>query len=306
MSRFHREKKKSLKFTTEEDQKRKKTRLFLLAFFSFVIVFGGLSLFILGYSAGFDLDKMIGKPEDPETTDAAGAVESLLPEISGHATFLLACGADDGQTLHMVALVGADMDEQLFSVYTLDPSMQVKAGSRNLSLQEHYQLGGIGELQLAVEDATGVKADRYIYAAEKGFKAVLRALGNGVALDVASEIDYRGEDFTLRLQPGEQTLNADTLLKWIKYTGGGRAAQLERQSQMLCAALDQLINVENVRDADSLFKEIVNQVESDISMLDYTEHRVYLEVLARSGERRPSVRAGSASQLVDEGEGAGG
>ena len=175
MSRFHREKKKSLKFITEEDQKRKKTRLFLLAFFSFVIVFGGLSLFILGYSAGFDLDKMIGKPEDPETTDASGAVESLLPEISGHATFLLACGADDGQTLHMVALVGADMDEQLFSVYTLDPSMQVQAGSRNLSLQEHYQLGGIGELQLAVEAATGVKADRYIYAAEKGFKAVLAA-----------------------------------------------------------------------------------------------------------------------------------
>lgn len=305
MSRFRREKKKSLKFTTEEDQKRKRTRLFLLAFFSFVIVFGSLSLFILGYSSGFDLNKMIGKPEDPATTDPSDAIESLLPEISGRAVFLLACGADDGQTLHMVALVGADMDEQLFSVYMVDPATRVQAGSRNLSLEEHYQLGGIGELQLAVEASTGVKADRYLYATEKGFKAVLRALGNGVAVDVPSEIDYRGEDFTLRLQPGEQTLNADTLLKWVKYTGGGRAAQLKRQSLMLCAVLDQLINVENVRDADSLFKEIVNQVESDISMLDYTDHRVYLEVLARSSQRKPSVRVDSASQLAAEGEGAG-
>ena len=100
-------------------------------------------------------------------------------------------------------------------------------------------------------------------------------------------------------------MNADTLLKWVKYTGGGRAAQLKRQSLMLCAVLDQLINVENVRDADSLFKEIVNQVESDISMLDYTDHRVYLEVLARSSQRKPSVRVDSASQLAAEGEGAG-
>ena len=55
MGRFRREKKNSLKFTTEEYQKKKRIRLFLLAFFSFVIVFGGLSLFILGYTSGFYL-----------------------------------------------------------------------------------------------------------------------------------------------------------------------------------------------------------------------------------------------------------
>ena len=37
MGRFRREKKNSLKFTTEEYQKKKRIRLFLLAFFSFVI-----------------------------------------------------------------------------------------------------------------------------------------------------------------------------------------------------------------------------------------------------------------------------
>lgn len=295
MGRFRREKKKSLKFTTEEYQKRKRTRLFLAAFFSFVIVFGGLSLFILGYTSGFDLNKMIGKPDDPEQTGSSDGVETVLPEISGRAVFLLACGSDDGKTLHLAALVGADMDQQLFSVSVFDLAEQADVGSRSVSLQEHYQTGGVGELQLAVEKIAGVKADRYLYATEKGFKAVLRALGNGLVLDVPAKIDYRGEDFTLRLQPGEQTLNADTLLKWIKYAGGGRGAQLNRQAQMLCAAFDQLISVENVRDADSLFKEIINEVDSNISMLDYTNHRVCLEVLARSGQRKPSTRAATAS-----------
>lgn len=301
MGRFRREKNKSLKFTTEEYQKKKRMRLFLLAFFSFVVVFGGLSLFILGYTSGFDLNKMIGKPDDPEQTGTSDLAESVLPEMSGRATFLLACGSDDGKTLYLTALVGADMDQQLFSVYMLDPNAQAKEGSRSVSLQENYQMGGIGALRLAVADLTGIKADRYVYAAEKGFKAVLRALGNGVVLNVPSRIDYRGDDFTLRLQPGEQTLNADTLLKWIKYDGGGREAQLERQAQMLCAAFDQLINIENVRDADKLFKRIINEVDSDISMLDYTNHRVYLESLARSGQRKPSVRVSSVSSLSGEG-----
>ena len=70
---------------------------------------------------------------------------------------------------------------------------------------------------------------------------------------------------------------------------------------MLCAAFDQLINVENMRDADKLFKRIINEVDSDISMLDYTNHRVYLESLARSGQRKPSVRVSSVSSLSGEG-----
>ena len=145
------------------------------------------------------------------------------------------------------------MEEQSFSIYMLDPDARVNAGLRSVSLQEHYRLGGSGELKLAAEELTGIKVDRYLYTAEKGFKTVLRTLGNGLVLNVPSKIDYRGEDFTLRLQPGEQTLNADTLLKWVKYTGGGRQAQQDRQAQMLCAAFDQLITIDHARDAEKLF-----------------------------------------------------
>lgn len=58
-------------------------------------------------------------------------------------------------------------------------------------------MGGSGELKLAAEELTGIKVDRYLYTAEKGFKTVLRTLGNGLVLNVPSKIDYRGEDFTL-------------------------------------------------------------------------------------------------------------
>ena len=70
---------------------------------------------------------MIGKPEE-SNTGVSGEAETVLPEISGKATFLLACGSDDGQTLHLAALVGADMEEQSFSIYMLDPDARVNAG----------------------------------------------------------------------------------------------------------------------------------------------------------------------------------
>ena len=58
---------------------------------------------------------------------------------------------------------------------------------------------------------------------------------------------------------------------------------------MLCAAFDQLITIDHARDAEKLFKTIINEVDSDISMLDFTNHRVALEVLARSGQRKASA-----------------
>lgn len=134
---------------------------------------------------------MIGKPEE-SNTGVSGEAETVLPEISGKATFLLACGSDDGQTLHLAALVGADMEEQSFSIYMLDPDARVNAGLRSVSLQEHYRLGGSGELKLAAEELTGIKVDRYLYTAEKGFKTVLRTLGNGLVLNVPSKLIIAG------------------------------------------------------------------------------------------------------------------
>ena len=80
----------------------------------------------------------------------------------------------------------------------------------------------------------------------------------------------------------------------------GRQAQQDRQAQMLCAAFDQLITIDHARDAEKLFKTIINEVDSDISMLDFTNHRVALEVLARSGQRKASARVASAAALARE------
>lgn len=74
----------------------------------------------------------------------------------------------------------------------LDPDARVNAGLRSVSLQEHYRLGGSGELKLAAEELTGIKVDRYLYTAEKGFKTVLRTLGNGLVLNVPSKLIIAG------------------------------------------------------------------------------------------------------------------
>ena len=84
------------------------------------------------------------------------------------------------------------MEEQSFSIYMLDPDARVNAGLRSVSLQEHYRLGGSGELKLAAEELTGIKVDRYLYTAEKGFKTVLRTLGNGLVLNVPSKLIIAG------------------------------------------------------------------------------------------------------------------
>lgn len=78
------------------------------------------------------------------------------------------------------------------------------------------------------------------------------------------------------------------LYKYLICPAPNRAAQLKAQGDVLCAALDQLINEENLTQGEKLFGTVVNELNTDISVLDYIQNQSCLEVLVRSGERQKS------------------
>lgn len=270
-------KKHSLHFETSKTREAKKTSAFLAAFISFVVIFGGLSIMLLILNSGGDVDKMIGidKVKPTEETTVANDSQMILPEVSGSANFLFVI--EDNNKLQMCAVVHADMDNLKLTVRILEPK----------DFQESYKTGGIQGLKSAVERA-GVKIDRYALTTERGLRNILKATGNSVKINVPQKINVNTDELTLRLKAGEQDMTSALLYKYLICPAPNRAAQLKAQGDVLCAALDQLINEENLTQGEKLFGTVVNELNTDISVLDYIQNQSCLEVLVRSGERQKS------------------
>lgn len=283
-------KKNSLHFETRKNRETKKTGAFLAAFISFVLIFGGLSIMLLVLNSGGDKDKMIGidKVKPTEETTASGS-EMILPEVGGSANFLLILEEDDA--LELCAVVHADMDELKLSVKTLD----ITAGGSNNNLREQYKDGGIQGLKSAVEKQ-GVKIDRYIFANDQGFRNIIKSLGNSVTVNVPKDVNVRADGMTLRLKAGEQSMTSSTLYKYL-VCPREKNEMLNAQALALCSIFDQLINEENLSQGEKLFGKVVNELKTDISVLDYTINQPCLEVLVRSGKRQPSVQVNSFNEF---------
>lgn len=271
-------KENTLRFETTRKREAKKTGAFLTAFIAFIVIFGGLSIMLLILNSGGDVDKMIGidKVKPTEQTTVTDDSVMILPEVSGSANFLLVIDEDD--ELQLCAVVHADMDKLKFSVRVLD----AKA-----SLQKSYNDGGIQGLKTAVEKQ-GVKIDRYALTSERGLKSILKATGNSLTVNVPQKINVSGNDLTLRLKEGEQEMQTVTIYKYLICPQPNREAQLKAQGELICAALDQLINEENLSQGEKLFGAVVNELNTDISVLDYIQNQSCLEVLVRSGEKQKS------------------
>ncbi|MEG2016224.1 MAG: hypothetical protein RR069_03890 [Oscillospiraceae bacterium] len=55
--------------------------------------------------------------------------------------------------------------------------------------------------------------------------------------------------------------------------------------------IDQMVNENNLDEGEELFNKLINVVDSDISIVDYTKNLNYLKAYVGSDKRQPSVNA---------------
>ena len=139
--------------------------------------------------------------------------------------------------------------------------------------------GGVSRLLSALEYTCSIKIAKYIRSTDSGFKAAVNAVG-GIVMTVPESIDVHSEKLTFIINQGEQTMNGDTLLKYLRYHEGDLAGQME----ILAEIFRQTFTAAEFSSADRVYTKMINAVESDISVLDFEQIKRGVQQLIAAGE----------------------
>ena len=269
-----RRKKSKLNFASERQTRAKRLRAFVISFVAFILVFGTVSILVFMKSLDFNLDNLIRQPEDSteQSTDTTQAPTIAAAPVN--ATTLFVCYGDDDVILQL-SLVCTNAEENSIMVATLDPFTSVTVNSTGNTFQGWFQTTGINGLLQAVETNTQLKIDRYIKQSESNLKKVITKVGD-ITVDIPQAISYRGTDFSLFLESGQQKLTGDLFIKYLQYAG------TEEQANAVCALLRQILQSFTEENLDTMFNYIFNLSESNFSVMDYADTnglvRVYLSM----------------------------
>lgn len=299
MKNFSFSKKNTLRFTTKQNDKKRKNKIFFISLVSFIVLFGGLSILVLLIKYDFNVDAIIGKPEESTSINTAPEeVEAPLPTVSGKDNFLVAGFDDDFKSIRFAAVVNADKGNVTFNVYPLNPDSAATVGNKSDTLVNHYAYGGLGQLKQAAEKVSGVAVDRYVVFTDSSMKDFIKALGEGLVVDVPSAVEYRGGDLSLTLQAGKQSIAGDTVMEYMLYLKN--QGNLTAQADIICRMIDQYMVYKNIIQGESLFVSLINCVNSNITIADFNSYSDFLNVLARSTERKPASAVSTVAGFNEE------
>ncbi len=249
---------RDLDFSSEKQAEQKKMRSFIIAFVSFVVILGTISVFVFMKSVDFNLNNLVQSTTDSAASTFDSTVASSA-DLSGRAGILLVF-TDDSGSLISVSALDCNMDIKCISVVQLPADTSVSSGS----LKDIYQKGGAAALEKPISDLSGLSFTKYIKMSQSQLKKVISKIGE-VTVRIPSDINYKGADFSLLLDAGDQNLTSDLFCKYFLYAdnSGRRDAAV--------SLLNTLMTAKNIPSQDTLFNFIMNNTDTDISVVDYSK-----------------------------------
>ena len=278
---------KKLKFITDEDKKTRKKRIIAGSFIVFIVMLATTSVLYFLKAYDYDLSKVIEK----ETDKGSKTQETTSPvKMKGCANFLFAGSSTKKDELFFVSLVKIDLDKMQASVCCLPINAVVSVNGSSATLEGNFKSGGAKQLSEAVCKYANTSVDRYVVVGEKNFKTIIRYLGN-YTLTLDEKISYNSGELSINFMKGKQTLTGDKLMHYIRYQEKVGYNYLNAQAKIICDMIDQMLVEKNVDKGEDLFNSLINLVDSNISIMDYTKNHAYIEGYVESEKRQASIPA---------------
>lgn len=254
-------KKSGLRFTSEQQKKTKRFRAFIVAFVAFVLVLGSISTLIFLKSVNFDMQNLLQSPENTVTTTEPSTAPAPTVTVRDATVLLVCCDSDEKLTL--AAIVRADAAQNAVTVRALETDASVSS-LNGLSLQTVFEKNGMAGLKSAVASVYQLQIDRYIKTTETNLQKAISAVGD-IPVSISAPIAYRGADFSLFLDAGEQNLTGDLFVKYLRFSdANGRA---EATAALVTAVLQSLYG----ENREAQFNTLFNLSDTDFSIVDLTD-----------------------------------
>ncbi len=257
----------------------KNFKYFIIAFAVFVLVLALSSVFLFMYSIDFDFDNFVDKTEESTTenitqsTDTAYSVEAL----SGKSTVLFVC-ADGKEAFNFAFSVTCDFDNQQMTVKAVDKSTKISLNGVQSTYSDVYEYSFVEGLKTAFNESYNIETDKYFICDSDGAKEVL-SLFDGITLNVMSDVDYKTDNISVELKKGKQTVSGKIAYNYLAISDNAT------RQQIVCDIINSVLNEAYVDNSQGLFSDFVNAGETDISIIDYSNHIEKLKIYSKASDK---------------------
>lgn len=245
-----------------------RTKCFLL---SFVSAFFLLSLIVM---AAVLWVKPVSRPQSAPSP----SVPPYLPQAEDSFTILLSERSSDDTPLFFLLIGFQPHRGQIpFAVFPPELSLSVE---NSQPLREQYKSGGICAVRDALSEQLSAPIDHWAEISEADFSELID-LFSPVSLNLPQSFQYKQGDLSVTLQPGLQSIDGAKALHLLSAPWGSSQAQQRFLEELVEKWLYQYLRIVQTNQSQDYFQKIVNKMETDLSILDYSSYHPMLLFLSR-------------------------
>lgn len=220
------------------------------------------SIILVSYSiyAVFDFYNSIYEPAKDSEYNKETEQESKSPEkeneaVDDNVLNILLVGVDNengGGRSDTIILCRYHREEKRVGLISIPRDTRVKLPGRGYEKINHaYAYGGINYLKETLEGFLEVPIHNYVRLDFKGFKNIVDVFG-GVEMYVEQDMYYYDDwldEVIIDLEEGEQVLDGDKALQYVRWRGGPQAdiGRVQRQQRFLKEMADEVLNFWSIR-----------------------------------------------------------
>ncbi|MCR4564312.1 MAG: LCP family protein [Clostridiales bacterium] len=284
--------KTSLQFDKEKRKRKKTYATFITAFLCFSLVLAAVSFLILLKKYNFRLSNIVDRKTTATTEETSTEGETYLQNYTGNANILVLCENSDNK-LGFFGVLNFNMDAKQISVTSFENDVNLKYDGKSGTFSDIYSTGGALGLSQAVEKCCGIKIDRFIDVTETNFKRVISYLGDAEIYS-DEKINFKGGDYVLILEEGEQSATGETVLSYFKYLDA------KGRSVLTAELLDYYMNSGKLKANQETFDSVINLFNTNISVKDYNDVSDTFNAFLNDSSRRKTV-VSETPEVTDNG-----
>lgn len=123
--------------------------------------------------------------------------------------------------------------------------------------------------------------DRYVLVEDIDAANVSYAIGM-TNINLPKDLNYSSKDYSLHLSKGKQDLNGADMFNYIRYCGMGRKESgYHKQAKLVAEIINQALNPDNAENGQSIYENVSDDVQTDISISDYMNYSQFMKVLSK-------------------------
>ena len=187
----------------------------------------------------------------------------------------------------MIATIDPRLDQATLLSVPRDTRVKIRGRGYD-KINAAFAYGGVTLTESTVENFLGIDIDHYIIIDTNSFVKIIDAIG-GVDIDVEKRMFYEDPwddngGLVIDLYPGQQHMDGKTAVTYVRYRDSeGDIGRVKRQQAFMAACMDKVTSPEIVPRIPQIVREVIDAVETDMSLRQLLELAGALKAAAQNG-----------------------